>query len=537
MINKIDRLKGLIFSLLVLSGMPFMSSAQQHEGEFPFFRSFLDGKTTGISYLNDNGSAENCAELTPEGLQLTSGLAEVGAFYLDSHSFTTKEGMLIEFEYMMYGASDALTDGITMFMVEDLPAYTGTKLTFGAHGAGFGYTHRWAYETTDRISGIKGGYLAVALDNGPFKTIRFEGEEQRNGVPYRAVGLNPAREITSTQDENYDTRSNVTIRGAAGRSTISMGYTSFNGNMGPGYWGYPMLITRHTGWSTTDGTSDPNNYRNNAGFQLDVSTGEFVSHVTPEIPAGFNISGQGKFTTPNEAAYRKAFILLDPDEVNGGFKISVIIQHGEEKTMVINQFSYPATVTYMENALIESRSSTGYLSTFKNSKTNTYTVNAPKKLLIGFTGSTGTVTPYTNVIKNLRVTLLRAANTADDDIYTHRRGPVTVKPFENDLACKDENGSVTVSKENIDPTSLRFWINEDTCLDNAREYTVSGKGKWVYDSAMSEVMFFPVNGFKGEVSILYDIKSKHDPYDGEQYRSSLAMISVTINDNQPVRQP
>lgn len=534
MINKTYRLKGFVFTLLILLGMPFMSSAQQHEGDFPFFRSFLDGKTDGISYMNNNGSATNKADLTSEGMRLTAGTAEVGAFYLDKHTFTTGEGMLIEFEYMMYGESSALTDGITMFLVDGTTALNGT-LTFGAHGAGFGYTHRWASYAGHRIPGILGGYLAVALDNGPFKTIRFEGEEQRNGVPYKAVGANPAREITSTQATVYDTRSNVTIRGAAGRTTLSMGYPSFNGNMGPGYWGYPMLITRHTGWGTTTGTSDPNNYRNKAGFQLDVSSGEFVSHVTPEITSGFNISGQGKFTSPNEAAYRKAFIFLDPDKVNGGFKISVAIQHGEEKTLVIDQYSYPATVTYMENALIETKSDLGWLSTFKDSKKNTYTVNAPAKLLIGFTGSTGTQTAYTNVIKNLRITLLRAANTADDDIYSHRRGAVTSRPFDNDLACKDEDGTVTVSKENVDPASFRFWLNEDTCLNAAREWMVEGQGKWVYDESMSEVMFFPIKGFKGKATIMYDIKSKHAPYNQEQYRSSLAMISVTINDNQPVR--
>jgi hypothetical protein len=534
MINKKYKVKWTALIFLVLLGLPFIGAAQQHEGEFPFFRSFTDGNKEGITIVNTGFyKAELVSGL---GLRLTNNQQGAGGvFYLPGHRFTTHEGFEIEFEYLMYG-DQGTTDGISMFLVDAQDQYLDANFKQGYTGAGFCYTNSWAvYESSGRrLTGIKGGYLAVALDQGPFKTIRCEGEELRNGIPYGTVGV-PARPITSSQNKDHDTRSNVTIRGAAGRgNSINFG-TPYAATLTEGFWGYPVLITRHTGWSVDNGITDPSNLKNAAGYKLNPSDGTFVQHVTPRIDKAFNIAGYDASATPSKATYRKAIITLDPNtEGQGGYKITVTIQHGTDKTVVIKDFTYPATVTYMENALPEGLNG-GWPTLYYTSKTMTYTVPTPEKLVIGFSGSTGN-TKVTNVIRNLRITVFRAANTADDDLYLHRRGPATVRPFDNDLACRDEGGEVVTSKDNIDPGSLRFWTNESTCLgSNVFEHPVSGKGKWVYDPTVGEVMFFPVKGFKGNVSIMYDIKSKYAPYNGEQYRSSLATISITINDNQPVR--
>lgn len=57
----------------------------------------------------------------------------------------------------------------------------------------------------------------------------------------------------------------------------------------------------------------------------------------------------------------------------------------------------------------------------------------PSKLVIGFMASTGQLTAYTNIIRNLRITPLYGAS-SEDDIYDHRRGPVIVRPLDNDVA-------------------------------------------------------------------------------------------------------
>ena len=64
-------------------------------------------------------------------------------------------------------------------------------------------------------------------------------------------------------------------------------------------------------------------------------------------------------------------------------------------------------------------------------------------------------------------------------------------------------------------------------------HEVTGQGTWVYDPGLEEVMFFPIKGFTGEASIMYDIKGKYAPYNDENYRSSLARIVINIADNQP----
>ncbi|WP_288207793.1 hypothetical protein [uncultured Parabacteroides sp.] len=541
----------ICFILIIALPLIFSSlTAQTRIGGFPFFRSFLDGKMKDVEKpVPNNLSAKpgvdrsNKAELVDElGLQLTTKKSEVGAFYLPGYPFTTDDGLKIEFEYMMYptpGSTGGITDGITMFLVD---ADRAGNLEYGAEGAGFGYTYRWTNRTLggvniekQRIKGILGGYLAIALDQKNLKTIRMEGQEQRNGVPYFDTNSTPSEKPTK-----YNTPSNITIRGAAGpdrqdltsrHPSGSLQYTLYEGD-----WGYPVLATRYTG-----GNSDASNLRNEAGFILNTDTGGYEQGtflpggIIPPIAQPFDIAGGKRFESPEEAEYRKAIIKLEsnPDKSVGGFKITVAVQHGKTSTTVIENFTFPATLTYIENGLPGAiLNDYAYVATVP--PRITYTVDTPDELVIGFTAATGTETNYTNVIKNLRITPLYGANTANDDITDHRRGPITIRPLENDLGYIDNGGTPIGSKDYLDPPSFRFWTDEYTCLgEGTFEHFVSGKGRWVYDESTAEALFFPVKGYKGEVSIMYDIKGNESPYDDEKFRSSLATISVTIVDNYP----
>lgn len=522
-----------IFFISILEITCLEASAQRvSPGNFPFFRSFLDDNLQYITFPvgnNDRSNAARLDEVTNRGLFLTSGKEEVGAFILPYHTFSTEDGLMIEFEYVMIG-DNGLTDGISMFLIDAQDKYI-KNMGFGAPGAGFGYTHRLAFNSNDLIRGIRGGYLAVALDQGPFKTIRMEGNEMRNGIVYH----DDLDYSTSTQPKKYDTRSNVTIRGAAGNKEQLVVTPSRNLNLGEALWGYPLLITRHTGWSPSTGNTDPSELRNDAGFKLNTATGMFMKDVSPSIPKAFNISGGKEFNSATEAEYRKAIIALlpNPNITEGGFKITVTIQHGEKKDVIIEGFTYPSTLKYIENGVPREWSS-GEAQVIVTPDIIEYTVDRPEKLVIGFAGSTGWNNSYINIIKNLRITPLYAANTVNDDIIEHRRGPVTIRPFDNDIAYDSRSGATAGNKENIDSDSFRFWTDEYTCLgDNIYEHTVPDKGRWVYTPSMAEALFFPVEGFSGEVSIMYDVKGRFDPYNEEKFRSSLAVISITIADNQP----
>ncbi|MFR7812453.1 MAG: hypothetical protein ACLU4N_26245 [Butyricimonas faecihominis] len=208
--------------LFVCMGNVFGLSAWLR-GAAPFFRSFLDGNLIIFPGPNEPGASGRAADgnykrinravLNQWGLQLTRGKEEIGAFYLPEYIFSTQDGLLIEFEYiMMYTNAEeiGITDGICMFLVDATTnEYIGSNLKYGAEGAGFGYTHRRSGHTDIRWRDLdhrdEGGYLAVALDQGHFKNWRFENYEMRNGIPYGDAG------IANVQSATYNTRSNVTI--------------------------------------------------------------------------------------------------------------------------------------------------------------------------------------------------------------------------------------------------------------------------------------------------------------------------------------
>lgn len=95
---------------------------------YVFFRSFLDGDMENVKLFEPNQieasgrKADNTYKRANQakpvknlGLRLTQEKEEVGAFYLPDYIFSTKDGLLIEFEYiMMYTNSSekGLTDGI-----------------------------------------------------------------------------------------------------------------------------------------------------------------------------------------------------------------------------------------------------------------------------------------------------------------------------------------------------------------------------------------------------------------------------------------
>ncbi|MCD8270333.1 MAG: hypothetical protein LUD46_19120 [Parabacteroides sp.] len=358
----------------------------------------------------------------------------------------------------------------------------------------------------------------------------MEGNELRNGIPYYDTNI-----TSNAKHTMYNTASNITIRGAAGPNRQSISSGNLNYTLEERDWGYPVLATRNTSNSTMS---------NNAAFILDTNNGNYNPRsysnntlIFPKIPKPFDIAGNTRFDSQDETAYRKAVILLDanPNTSVGGFKITVAIQHGNEFTTIIENFTFPATLSYAENGLPSSVSSSLKPQVAATPPVIRYTVNTPSQLVIGFTASTGTNLTYTNVIRNLRITPLYGANTAHDDIKSHRRGPVIIRPLDNDIGYFNDGSNTPIGdKEFLDPASFRFWKNEYECIGNNKyEYSVPGQGRWVYNPKTTELMFFPEKGYQGKASIMYDIKGKYHPYNGEKFRSSLATISVTLTNDQP----
>ncbi|MEI3420555.1 MAG: hypothetical protein V8R91_05530 [Butyricimonas faecihominis] len=93
-----------------------------------------------VGYSKGNYKRKNRAAESVWGLQLTEGKEEIGAFYLPEYIFSTEDGLLIEFEYiMMYTnvGEAGVTDGICMFLVDATTnEYIGANLKNVVRGPG-----------------------------------------------------------------------------------------------------------------------------------------------------------------------------------------------------------------------------------------------------------------------------------------------------------------------------------------------------------------------------------------------------------------
>lgn len=171
---------------------------------------------------------------------------------------------------------------------------------------------------------------------------------------------------------------------------------------------------------------------------------------------------------------------------------------------MIENYTYPSSLLYTENGIPAQFIPGEYptITYYSNPPQTELALKTPEKLAIGFMASTGQLTSYTNIIRNLRITPLYGAN-AEDDIYNHRRGPVIVRPLDNDVAYRLVGNQPGASKDNLDLTSFRIWTDEKHCLgDGQFEHEEKGVGKWKYNPESGEMTFFPAKDVGGEARYL-----------------------------------
>lgn len=519
-----------IVTLLVL--LPINTYAQQF-GNFPYEESCMNGQPANILFPAPQSDLINSAEFKSEGLRLTPNQqSRFGAVFIGDRQFSSQNGITVEFEYMIYGGTGG--DGLSMFLFDA----NIQNPTIGAHGAGIGYSysnviHQYYVSQGYQYTGLTGAYIGIALDvYGNFKTMRYYRNQMIGGIYY----FHPDRFPLDDQKEvQYDTGNQVTIRGARGAdltNRIYFNYLAVSGSTDPGlaassgdtyvgkpgFTGYPVLITRST----------------NAKHGFILNDEGKHSELPDYAGNQFTISGYN-----NE--YRKAIIELFPvpdSEPDGGFYVTVKIQHGDMIDTIIEDYHYKESFKYRENAMVPFR----YSSDTPRSPTDyVYDLNAnvPDRLRIGFAASTGEST-NNHVIKNIKITLPRAAEAYNDEGSTFEGMISTINPFVNDVAYegiirKNQIGS----PDNIDEREFRFVENNGTIHklaagESIMECQIANEGTWKYDSTNKTVTFTPLSGFLGDASILYDIKGKPDPqapYSDEAYRSLHATIKVKVEVN------
>lgn len=521
------------FLFLFHTNLAVYSQQASEFGDFPYEQSLKNGQPSEVSLPSAQGALPNKAKfIQNHGLELTPNeYTSFGAAFINNRQFTSKNGIRVEFEYMVYGSSGSGGDGITMFLFD-----ASITPTIGANGAGLGYCYNRTTPSYDsqRMAGLKGGYLGVALDEfGNYKGLRYQKNSRVNGIPFGMA-------IRGSKDMGYNTANQVTLRGARGVKLKP-------DRLDEGFTGYPVLITQ-----STNNTDNVKNTDDRPGFVINPTNGEY-NLITDYKGSLFTIAGKSTFNDneTSNPAYRKAIIELLPVpehiDPNKGFLVTVKIQHGNVLETVINDYHYIEKIHYQENSLPEPSSGDGSNGDYNTTSTLRFNplstdlnTKVPDKLRIGFAASTGEEKNY-HVIKNLRIMLPRSAEAYDDstEIYTHQTAVIT--PYENDLAYEGIIRRIqTGDKNNIDPLAFRF-IDNGTILslgsgETVIEYTNS-QGIWKYDSSNGQVTFKPANGFKDRAVIEYDIKGKKDdshnagPYHDEAYRSVRASIIVNVLEN------
>lgn len=494
--SRITFLLGLLHIVL----MPSLVFAQT---TMPYYESFLTGsQPTGISVPN---ATVNSAKFTNKGLVLTPAENNKnGAVLLENFSFSNANGIQIEFEYAMYGGAGA--DGITMFLYD---SELGGNI--GAPGKGLGYLYN--RNSQNKIKGLKGGYLAVGLDqfgNGKYQVNGGSSRETMQGVKGFFKG---------------DGRSHVLIRGAYNKQGADDNSKYF--------YGYPLLATQST--STTQGTVG-----NYTGRRLNYSSGTYPMENNEPIDNPFSLRGSSDFNLESDTGYRKAYITLTP-MASGGFYVTVKIKantgNGAVLYTVYQNLPYPTSLKYPENAEYNSSDVEG-ANSFNIQSLDT---TPPENFKIGFSASTGALNQV-NLIKNLTVSLPYMPDTVDDyENHCLENGRVkTLNPFQNDLIYKGSMAGTNVpnpsnDSAHIDFKSFKFQQGSQIVGTSDAQKIVFNdptKGVWTYVFSEGKVYFEPKIGFFGEAKIDYTIKGfgnsvSEGPFGQELYRS--VPKSITIN--------
>lgn len=514
--NSVTQLK--IYIILLLFGLSF-SGYSQVVTRFPYVVNLKSGAVPPGVIL-PTGSGTNSAQFITNGLQLTNSQSQFGAIILNNVQFQSTNGIEIEIEYSMFGGvtfDGNFGDGFSLFLFDG-----SVTADIGHRGASLGYRfNRTSANDSNRGRGLNGAYLGVGFDQfGNFKANFFQSDARANGFR------------TSSGDSwtNNSYQSHITLRGAQLNGGISGTDLGLRGNR---YSGYPLLYTR-----TTRATTNPF-----GGKILNISNGAFQNIAPLSVGNTFELRN-GVFTdNPLSPNYRKAFVKLFPAYPLSGFLVTVEIQHGLTRTKVIDNFHYPETLTYIENANSNGidNATTERLAAGANS-THVLNSSVPNTFKIGLAGSTGGAS-QTQVISSLVVKIPYLPELLDDSINqcVNYKKSITFNPFAND---KVYNGVITSPSSGntssfIDYNSFLFEDENGTVL-GATSYNQPGIGLWTYNATLGEVTFTPESNFIGTSFIHYSVKglnTNNGPFGQDIYRSTSTKMEVNVKNCNAISNP
>jgi hypothetical protein len=489
-------MRNKIIAFITLLCVSFTFAQKKPARAFPYSLS-LQGTEKPYQIIEDIGAWNdpNAERYTNEGLLLTTTKGDNSAFALDEIPFTSNYGVVVEFEYAMYGGdkyNGGFGDGMSFFIYDE-----SKKFSIGSHGAGLGYTYREASSpyTSYRAPGLDGAYLGVGLDI-------YGGFNKRDGV------VNEQREGIPVSDQLIDWgRRSVSIRGGMHENDR--------------YKGYPVL------YSTTRSFENRASSPDRTEAELDLNTGNYKTGYTYRYN-DFDVRG-GDSSYPY---FKKVTITILP-KGNEGSLITIYFDNYE----VVDRFFYPNEFKTLD----------------KDGKPYTFKTNFPKSFKVGFAGSCGSAS-QSQMVRNVTVSLPYGPQTDDIDIpycSNASQGIISFDPFDytrfyTGTIDKPDYGN---SDYYVDKNSFRFEDEYGYPLSNAYEYTEPGVGTWKYNSSNREVTFTPASKDieEGEYIVYFSAKGTGNgggPFGSENYRSRPTPIkltvescenTVTINPNLPIK--
>jgi gliding motility-associated-like protein len=257
--------------------------------QFPYRETFKATAVPGI-ILGESAVLTAGAGIDPDGsgyLRLTSNQAYQSGFIRNTQSFPSADGFEISFEYFTYGGSGA--DGINFFLFDSSASST---FNIGGFGGSLGYSQR----SDLSLPGLSKAFIGIAFDEFGNFSNPIQG---RVGGP----GQRP---------------SSVTLRGDGnGTGSVQVGSIA-NSN-------YEYLTSIQTTNSVAMNAIG-------AGTVFQIAGGQ-----NGRTAAGGSLEA-------NEAGYRRARVILEPNGLGTGYKVNVYLRLGtelNERHIIIDQAYLP----------------------------------------------------------------------------------------------------------------------------------------------------------------------------------------------------
>ena len=510
--------------LLILGSLFFAISLSNAQNTFPINLPLTSQDGLSVLQYTTKGSSfpKTLPNFSSNGMMLSVDEADIfSGAYFTNLSFSINRGFVIEFEYEVYSINQSslgrLGDGFALVLFDG--ATTSPQL--GYSGSALGYAYNRNNTTAGNKAGLSGGFLGIGFDTyGHFNQQGFDiTGDWRNGLPLGAA-------YTYFYNAQTDF---VTIRGPVNKA--------LDATYGVNKAGYPMLISQNTynSYASTSTTLYYSQLLSDWTIYYDAYSKREVNNFTP-----FTIAGKQKGATYLSSSYRKAKVEVIPDKSTAGVfyvSVSIVIDNLTSPRQVIKKYKIDTngTVKYPE---VKTATSTAVgISSVMDPQT--MSMKAPSTLKLGWTASTGDTWAYT-VIKNASVTLPYTPIVVNDafDICRNTGSYSTFNPLSNDYGYNVALTDPTPDNAYLDKASFRFMVPKASGQvgyqpnDASNPYVLDKNNiKYTYDPATGTIKSEPKTTIvSGTTDVLYyDIRNKNTTDD--EYRSKVATISLTINDN------